>query len=62
MGALVSVLLAYTTLSLKGLKDVAMAVERALRNGDIQGAREALPYGGKGHRVAGDAGNSKRDN
>ncbi|MEK7313841.1 MAG: adenosylcobinamide-phosphate synthase CbiB [Deltaproteobacteria bacterium] len=44
VGALVSVLLAYTTLSLKGLKDVAMAVERALRNGDIQGAREALSH------------------
>ena len=43
-GVLVSVLLAYTTLSLKGLKDVAMAVERALRNGDIQGAREALSH------------------
>lgn len=43
LGAIVAVLLAWTSIALRGLDDAALTVERALIVGDLSAARAALP-------------------
>jgi adenosylcobinamide-phosphate synthase len=43
LGATAAILIAWTTLALRGLDDAARKVERALESNDEQGARGALP-------------------